>query len=52
MKTALQAAGKTAEFKIYPGAPHRFQPTTGRASAGIVRGWNGASILPPRPKTA
>jgi carboxymethylenebutenolidase len=24
MKAALQAAGKTAEFKIYPGAPHGF----------------------------
>jgi carboxymethylenebutenolidase len=24
MKAALQAAGKTAEFKIYPGAPHAF----------------------------
>jgi carboxymethylenebutenolidase len=24
MKTALQAAGKTAEFKIYPDAPHGF----------------------------
>jgi carboxymethylenebutenolidase len=24
IKAALQAAGKTAEFKIYPGAPHGF----------------------------
>jgi carboxymethylenebutenolidase len=24
MKAALQAAGKTAEFKVYPGAPHGF----------------------------
>jgi len=24
MKAALSAAGKTAEFKIYPGAPHGF----------------------------
>jgi carboxymethylenebutenolidase len=24
MKSSLQAAGKTAEFKIYPGAPHGF----------------------------
>ena len=24
MKSNLQAAGKTAEFKIYPGAPHGF----------------------------
>ena len=24
MKAALQGAGKTAEFKIYPGAPHGF----------------------------
>ena len=24
MKAALAAAGKTAEFKIYPGAPHGF----------------------------
>jgi carboxymethylenebutenolidase len=24
MKAALQAAGKKAEFKIYPGAPHGF----------------------------
>ena len=24
MKSALQAAGKKAEFKIYPGAPHAF----------------------------
>ena len=24
MKAALQAAGKTAEFKTYPGAPHAF----------------------------
>ena len=24
MKANLQAAGKTAEFKIYPGAPHGF----------------------------
>jgi carboxymethylenebutenolidase len=24
MKAALQAAGKKAEFKIYPGAPHAF----------------------------
>src|SRR4029450_10452963 len=24
MKGALQAAGKTADFKIYPGAPHGF----------------------------
>src|SRR3981189_3393373 len=24
MKAALQAAGKTAEFKLYPGAPHGF----------------------------
>jgi carboxymethylenebutenolidase len=24
MKAALKAAGKTAEFKIYPGAPHGF----------------------------
>ena len=24
MKAALQAAGKTVEFKIYPGAPHGF----------------------------
>jgi carboxymethylenebutenolidase len=24
MKAALAAAGKTAEFKIYPGAPHAF----------------------------
>ncbi len=24
MKAALQKAGKTAEFKIYPGAPHGF----------------------------
>jgi carboxymethylenebutenolidase len=24
MKAALKAAGKTAEFKIYPGAPHAF----------------------------
>ena len=24
MKAALATAGKTAEFKIYPGAPHGF----------------------------
>ena len=24
MKAALKSAGKTAEFKIYPGAPHGF----------------------------
>ena len=32
MKKALAAAGKTAEFKIYPDAPHGFMPTTGRAT--------------------
>jgi hypothetical protein len=33
-KRALTASGgrrRDAEFKIYPGAPHGFQPTTGRA---------------------
>jgi carboxymethylenebutenolidase len=42
MKAALQAAGKTAEFKIYPGAPHGFHADY-RASyrkEAAEDGWN------------
>jgi carboxymethylenebutenolidase len=42
MKAALQAAGKTAEFKIYPGAPHGFhadyRPSYRKEAA--EDGWN------------
>jgi carboxymethylenebutenolidase len=42
MKAALQAAGKTAEFKIYPGAPHGFhadyRPSYRKEAADD--GWN------------
>jgi carboxymethylenebutenolidase len=42
MKAALAAAGKTAEFKIYPGAPHGFhadyRPTYRKEAA--EDGWN------------
>jgi carboxymethylenebutenolidase len=42
MKAALQAAGKTAEFKVYPGAPHGFHADY-RASyrkEAAEDGWN------------
>jgi carboxymethylenebutenolidase len=42
METALKAAGKTAEFKIYPGAPHGFhadyRPSYRKEAADD--GWN------------
>jgi carboxymethylenebutenolidase len=42
MKAALAAAGKTAEFKIYPGAPHGFhadyRPSYRKEAAEA--GWN------------
>ena len=42
MKAALKAAGKTAEFKIYPGAPHAFhadyRPSYRKAAAEDA--WN------------
>jgi len=42
MKAALQTAGKTAEFKIYPGAPHGFhadyRPSYRKEAA--EDGWN------------
>ena len=42
MKAALAAAGKTAEFKIYPGAPHGFhadyRPSYRKEAA--EQGWN------------
>jgi carboxymethylenebutenolidase len=42
MKAALASAGKTAEFKIYPGAPHGFHADY-RASyrkEAAEDGWN------------
>ena len=42
MEAALQAAGKTAEFHIYPGAPHGFLAdyrSSYRADAA-QDGWN------------
>ena len=32
MEEKLKSPGKTAEFHIYPGAPHGFTPITGRAT--------------------
>ena len=47
MKAALAAAGKTAEFKIFPGAPHGFhadyrpsyRPEVAEAAWGDMRAW-------------
>ena len=47
MKAALAAAGKTAEFKIFPGAPHGFhadyrpsyRPEAAEAAWGDMRAW-------------
>jgi carboxymethylenebutenolidase len=47
MKAALAAAGKTAEFKIYPGAPHGFhadyrpsyRPEAAEAAWGEMQAW-------------
>jgi carboxymethylenebutenolidase len=42
LKAALSAAGKTADFKIYPGAPHGFhadyRPSYRKEAAEA--GWN------------